>query len=201
MTAAPLSPPAALVNHPDTPRAAVDSIDTDLRWERSGTLAIIYRLTGAIQRLRIPPFQSAHRADGLWGHTCFEAFLGAKNDAEYYEFNFSPSGEWAVYGFRDYRDGGPIDADGFQPAIFINREDRILELVAKIRLDQLPELQLDVCLSLGLAAVIEEIDGNLSYWALKHPVGNPDFHNPVNFILEIHSPVAGAGAIAYTAKP
>jgi len=201
MTAVPHSTPAALVNHPDTPCEAVESIETELRWERSGVLAITYRLTGAIERLRIPPFQSVRRADGLWGHTCFEAFLGAKNDAEYFEFNFSPSGEWAVYGFRDYRDGGPVDAEGFKPAISINRENRILELGAKLRLDQLPELQLDVCLWVGLSAAMEEIDGRLSYWALKHPAGKPDFHHPVNFILEIHSPVAQAGAIAYTAKP
>ena len=31
-------------------------------------------------------------------------------------------------------------------------------------------------LLLGLTAVIESTDGSLSYWALAHPRGVPDFH-------------------------
>lgn len=164
-------------------------------------LTITYALNGALDQLRIPPYRSPRRADGLWRSTCFEAFVGAKNDAEYYEFNFSPSGEWAAYEFRDYRDGGPIEVDRFEPVISVRRESRTLELCAVIRLDHLPGLQLDVSLSAGLAAVIEDSDARLSYWALKHPPGEPDFHHPDNFVLEINSSPAGAGAIAHTANP
>ena len=28
--------------------------------------------------------------DGLWRHTCFEAFVGIPGAEPYYEFNFSP---------------------------------------------------------------------------------------------------------------
>ncbi|MBI3061386.1 MAG: hypothetical protein HYY83_05345 [Deltaproteobacteria bacterium] len=28
-------------------------------------------------------------------------------------------------------------------------------------------------------------DGTISYWALKHPPGKPDFHHPDAFALEI----------------
>jgi hypothetical protein len=38
---------------------------------------------------------------------------------------------------------------------------------------------------LGLSAVIEDLDGVLSYWALRHPPGKPDFHHPDTFALEI----------------
>jgi hypothetical protein len=38
---------------------------------------------------------------------------------------------------------------------------------------------------LGLSAVIEEERGMLSYWALKHPTGRPDFHHPDAFALEL----------------
>src|SRR3546814_3736372 len=31
---------------------------------------------------------------------------------------------------------------------------------------------------LALSAVIEELDGTKSYWALAHPPGKPDFHHP-----------------------
>ena len=32
--------------------------------------------------------------------------------------------------------------------------------------------------SIGLSAIIEEEDGTISYWALAHPPGRPDFHHP-----------------------
>ena len=34
-------------------------------------------------------------------------------------------------------------------------------------------------------AVIEENDGRLSYWALRHAPGKPDFHHPEAFALEL----------------
>jgi hypothetical protein len=43
-------------------------------------------------------------------------------------------------------------------------------------------------LRLGLSAVIEDIDGRLSYWALKHPPGKPDFHHPDSFALDVTLP-------------
>lgn len=201
MIAAPVAPLAKLVSHPDTPCEAVGSIQSFLSCERSGLLTIVYTLNGAIDQLRIPPHQSRRRADRLWRHTCFEAFIGAKNDAEYYELNFSPSGEWTAYEFCDYRDGGLIDDDGLEPTMSVRQEPGMLELCAEIRLDRLPRLQLDVCLCVGLSAVIEDKEGRLSYWALKHVPGKPDFHHPENFILEIQTRVADTDSVAYTAKP
>ena len=40
-------------------------------------------------------------------------------------------------------------------------------------------------LLLGLAAVIESGNGDLSYWALKHPPGKPDFHHAHGFVYEV----------------
>jgi len=36
-----------------------------------------------------------------------------------------------------------------------------------------------------LTAVVECVDGALSYWALRHAAGKPDFHHPDTFALEI----------------
>ena len=36
----------------------------------------------------------------------FELFVGSPTGAAYEEYNFSPSGEWAAYGFARYRNGG-----------------------------------------------------------------------------------------------
>ncbi|MGH8770025.1 MAG: hypothetical protein ACREV2_02415, partial [Burkholderiales bacterium] len=40
-------------------------------------------------------------------------------------------------------------------------------------------------LKLALTAVIEDENGKLSYWALEHPPGKPDFHHQVAFALEL----------------
>jgi hypothetical protein len=40
-------------------------------------------------------------------------------------------------------------------------------------------------LLVGLCAVIEERDGRLSYWSLRHPPGRPDFHHREAFALEL----------------
>jgi hypothetical protein len=40
-------------------------------------------------------------------------------------------------------------------------------------------------LRVGLSAVIEEISGRRSYWALAHPPGKADFHHFDSFALEL----------------
>ena len=39
-------------------------------------------------------------------------------------------------------------------------------------------------LKLALTAVVEDGSGRLSYWALRHAPGKPDFHHPDGFVLE-----------------
>ena len=56
-------------------------------------------------------------SDELWQHTCFEAFVRASSGSEYYEFNFSPSTQWAVYRFTDYRNGMCVAAEVSTPPI------------------------------------------------------------------------------------
>lgn len=43
---------------------------------------------------------------------------------------------------------------------------------------------------LGMSAVIEEVDGTKSFWALAHPPGKPDFHHPDCFTLKVPAPSA-----------
>ena len=108
----------------------------------------------------------------------------AKEAAGYREFNFSPSGEWAAYTFRGYRDGGELDID-MAPIIAVHRSVDRLELHAEIRPDCLPPGR---SLQLGLSAVVEDADGVLSYWALRHPPGKPDFHHADAFALQLPGP-------------
>lgn len=187
MTASSTCYTAVLVHHPETPARHVDRIEARVL-KKDGELKVVYVLVGELSQLRIPSPAVPSRRERLWEHTCFELFIGAKNDAEYYEFNFSPSGDWAVYGFRDYREGELIEDDALAPAISACQEAGTMELSAEIQLDRLPGLQLDVGLVVGLSAVIEDDAGRLSYWALKHPPGKPDFHHGDSFALEIPFP-------------
>ena len=51
----------------------------------------------------MPARGEPRRADGLWKHTCFEAFISDANSGGYAEFNCAPSGDWAAYHFASYR--------------------------------------------------------------------------------------------------
>jgi hypothetical protein len=63
-------------------------------------LAVRYELRGNLAEVVIPAAaKGPARRHGLWKGTCFELFLGARGEARYWEFNFSPSGDWNVYGF------------------------------------------------------------------------------------------------------
>jgi hypothetical protein len=38
---------------------------------------------------------------------------------------------------------------------------------------------------IGLAAVLETMDGDLGYWALSHPADHPDFHRRESFVFQL----------------
>jgi hypothetical protein len=111
-----------------------------------------------------------------------------KGQQSYWEFNFSPSGEWAAYAFKNYRDGGPIEGDGLDPEITVRNVANGFELNAIVRLDRLHAINSHTPMAVGLSAVVEETAGTHSYWALKHTQGKPDFHHPDSFALELALP-------------
>lgn len=171
-----------LIPHPDFPAAAVSRIVIELQRGDSGILALRYLVSGDIAKLLLPQAATAIRADNLWQHTCFEAFVRPANKQEYYEFNFAPSNAWAAYHFAGYRErmsaAGEVRAPVFDTCCTAE------------------EYELGIGLSfppphtipgpdwlLGISAVIEETNGHKSYWALAHPPGKPDFHHPDCFRL------------------
>ena len=145
-----------------------------------------YRLEGDIDALALPP-PAVGATDGLWRHTCLEAFVSAKGDAGYREFNFSPSGQWAAYRFAGERLRDTATApDQPAPAIQLAVTPTLLTLDVHLPLDALPSPAPH--LALALCAVIEEHDGRLSYWALQHPKARPDFHHPAGRALRLALP-------------
>jgi hypothetical protein len=118
----------------------------------------------------------------------------------YREFNFAPSGQWAAYAFKDYRDGLPLSPDS-NPQIQMRGIGNRLEVDALIRRECLPPIQKNTRLLLGLSAVIEEEGNIFSYWALRHPSTRPDFHHPDSFVLELNpNNVDARSDPAYTGK-
>jgi hypothetical protein len=177
--------PAVLTAHPLTPNDAVRSLGVQLRLEEPDVLVFQYSLVADMSRVRIPSSGMGERADVLWKHTCFEAFVAPADAPGYHEFNFSPSLDWAIYRFSAYREGMSPAEIGRTPEISVRRGDSGLELQSAVRLGRLADLPDARCLKIALAAVIEDEHGSLSYWGLRHPPGKPDFHHPNSFALEV----------------
>lgn len=174
-----------LMCHPESRNAAMRGIAVAVRRASGDELAIDYTIEGDFERLLMPPTYAARTAHELWKHTCCECFIARKGHPEYYEFNFSPSGEWAAYAFSNYREGVALMDEALDPRITVRRFADRLELDASIAWERLPPRYRGGVLVLGLSAVIEDVDGGLSYWALKHPSAKPDFHHRDSFVLEL----------------
>lgn len=156
-------------------------------WLPGGALAIRYRLDADLRRLRIPQPAKDGAADELWRHTCFEAFIAVPGAQAYREFNFSPSGQWAVYAFDAWRERDAAFVAATAPRVRIERAAHELVLVASLPAALLPARSA-VCV--GLCAVLEHANGTLEYWALHHPAPQPDFHHRDGFVLELAQPSA-----------
>jgi hypothetical protein len=178
-----------LVPHPTTPERAW-RVAAAAERTAGGELQLRYRLDGALAGVRIPRPGSLRRGDELWKHTCFEAFVAAEGKAGYVELNIAPSREWAAYAFARYREGGLLTDSRLEPQVVVRSESGALVLDALVSLGDLSVSYRDAALRIGLAAVVESTSGRCSYWALRHPVGRPDFHQAESFALRLD---AGSG--------
>ena len=173
--------------HPSTRPEAVRAIQVLVRRSASAELQMTFRLNGDIPRILVSPPGVPRMATQLWRHTCFEAFIAVEGQPAYHEFNFAPSGEWGVYAFSGYRNGGPLANEMMRPHIAAHSTGSRLELDTLVRLDCLSAIHPRASLRIGLSAVIEASDG-LSYWALRHPADQADFHDADGFALLLEPP-------------
>ena len=90
-----------LVPHPAVPSPAGVAVTVALARSRSGDLHLSYRIQAPAGALRLPAACVPGPMDGLWQHSCCEAFVAADGEAGYTEFNFSPAGQWARYAFEN----------------------------------------------------------------------------------------------------
>jgi hypothetical protein len=173
-----------LIPHPVMPCSALQRISAHLRVFPMSAIEIKFSLDGEIDKLLIPAQSAPRRTDNLWLHTSFEAFIAAPGNDRYLEFNFAPSGEWAIYQFDSYRKGmKTLEAPA--PIITATRSASNVVVNVIVDLSVFPDLKNRAELRLGLSAVIENNDGALSYWALAHPPGKPDFHHRDSFTIAL----------------
>ncbi len=173
----------SLILHPAFQCPPVTTIGVDIHRPGPTSLTLRYALTGDVASLRIPPPATPARTDDLWKHTCFEAFLRPAGGDAYYEFNFSPSGQWAAYRFDGYRQA-MADAAMIAPPTLALRPTAD-GLTIDVALDLAGAQDLAGAVALGATAVIETANGATSYWALAHPPGRPDFHHADGFALDL----------------
>ncbi len=167
--------------HPDSPRSPATDVSVRLQRPTRSVLELTYTVVAPAADLRLPPRAASRHADGLWRHTCLEAFFRPPSNDVYFEFNFSPSTEWAAYRFDAYRHGMTPVMPDTPPRISTRLSADSFTLQVALTLDSAMNLLDDALWRFGLSAVIKDAGGVLSYWALAHPPGTPDFHHADSF--------------------
>lgn len=158
-----------------------------VRTADAGGLRVEYRLRGDLARIALPDSGEPVRRDGLWRHTCFELFLCHAGEERYAEFNFGPSGEWAAYAFDAYRSGMHDLQLPSSPRIDLRRAPDALALQVQV---VLPAPWNSGPLQLAATAIVEALDGTMSWWSAVHPPGKADFHHRDGFVVRLDCPSA-----------
>lgn len=149
----------------------------------NGEIRLTYRVSGKTSALEIPAWSTPDRTDNLWKTTCFEIFIGHFEGEDYLEYNFAPSGQWAAYRFASYR-VDMVDLETNAPDIIFTQSAEALTLTATLLL---PDAWRELSLRVGISAVMATKSGDVSYWAVAHPAGNPDFHHKDCFAVQLEA--------------
>jgi hypothetical protein len=175
----------SLIFHPGNPPLQVRKVEARVVSVDGNWLRLRWRIEGS-EKVLFPSFAGKGRADGLWKTTCFEFFLQPRESIGYTELNLSPSERWAAYDFTSYREGMAERPFPHEPTCTVRVGQSMAIFDAAVPAAALPPPPWRY----GLSAVIEEEGGVLSYWAIAHPEGKPDFHSPACFAGELAAPSA-----------
>lgn len=146
------------------------------------TLNLLYQISGERERFYWPdPIANPERRHELWTSTCLELFLAGRGLPHYYEFNFSPCGDWNIYHLENYRSGMTEELTVSPPVL----RSRPYELEVSIDLSPL-ELG-GGAVDANITAVLPAVDGTDTFWALYHDGFEADFHLRDGFVLSLES--------------
>lgn len=170
--------------HPARMSSGVSAVDVRVALTEAGILTAVYTLSGSLDGLRLPAPAAPARRDCLWQETCAELFIREPGAGDaYLEFNFSPSTAWAAYHFDGYRSG--MNAlDVAAPEIRTDTSDDSITITVSM---QLPTAWLLPTLLVGASVVVSEENDSMSYWAIAHPPGKPDFHHRDCFAFHLEA--------------
>jgi len=169
-----------LIPHPHASEPSA-KVAARVELERGTRLRLEWSLTGDLQALAIPRRSESRRAERLWEHTCFEAFVAPGPGVRYCELNFSSSTQWAAYAFDGYRQGMRALELDEGPTVAVVKTANELRVTAGIELDGLADAPWPW--RIGLTAVVEDRVGGRAYYALSHPRDKPDFHDDAAFTV------------------
>jgi hypothetical protein len=147
-------------------------------------LLIEYQLFGDMNAISIaPPADSPSRQLHLWEATCFEFFIGIPGDRNYWEFNLSPSGDWAIFALNDYRQGLRDELSFSSLPFKVDRYPNYITLSLEFDLSELILAEQD--LEMSVTTVIKSSQDELSYWAIAHSGKEADFHLRDSFSIKL----------------
>jgi hypothetical protein len=171
--------------HPDSHPDGVRAVSVELGRPTANLLFLAYSVTPAAT-LRLSDHDRPGRQDELWRSTCFELFARWE-DGSYCEYNFAPMSAWNAYAFSDWRTGmTPIEMAEPPHLVDSRLDDRSSSYPGQYELDVIVSVEaFATAVSLSLTAIIEEKDGTKSYWAMAHPPGPPNFHDPACFMIKL----------------
>jgi hypothetical protein len=176
-----------LVCHPAAaPKARLD-LSADIELLAGARVRLRYRLSGELADVAVPARAPSKRVDGLWERTCLEAFIAPEGGEHYVELNISPSTEWAAYAFDGPRIGMRPLALVRAPAIEVVEGAGELRVTADVDFSGIVDTPWPWCV--GLCAVVADLNGGCSYWALRHPAAKPNFHDAAGWALRLEGPV------------
>jgi len=152
---------------------------------RENEIKIRFSLTGNLQHIKFDSIMAGgKRTDNLWQKTCFELFIKTVGSLNYWEYNLSPSCNWAIYGFADYRDGKFDELSVDTLPISVNVQANVLSLESYL---PLPQPLIGQKLKIGLSSVVQDKNGDIYYYALKHLKEQADFHDENSFLIDVQA--------------
>ncbi len=154
----------------------------------NGIFQLKYILSGAVERVAVPAISAApSKKEGLWNNTCFEIFISREGSPKYIEWNFSPTHDWCLLFYEDYRKAPSKDVPKVSalPKIISRRGKKEFSLDARFDLNECTNIWAESTpYEIGLASVLEHSKGDRSFWAITHVATHPDFHLRRSFVMK-----------------
>ena len=165
--------------------ALVDDLKINGVIERySNALLINYEVVGKLSDIILPQKSKIPtRRNNLWEDTCYEFFIAIRDLPQYWEFNLSPSENWNIYYFKNYREEMREELTFNSLPFEIQNQPESFELKLECSLNKIVDK--DQPLEIAISSVIKHKNSELSYWALTHCEPVADFHSRDSFVLQL----------------